>query len=130
MAELRIVEEEKAKLTAQTEIYNAIADEVAPGESLNATVYEYIMNAVFEAQIVDEETRQTILETAKKMQAELTADAAEQAAEDSFDTSDDVFSDEYEESYPGDPAALEGDGDPNYYETDVDSGDESDVQYE
>ncbi len=130
VAELRIVEEEKAKLTAQTEIYNAIADEVAPGESLNATVYEYIMNAVFEAQIVDEETRQTILETAKKMQAELTADAAEQAAEDSFDTSDDVFSDEYEESYPGDPAALEGDGDPNYYETDVDSGDESDVQYE
>ena len=85
VAELRIVEEEKAKLTAQTEIYNAIADEVAPGESLNATVYEYIMNAVFEAQIVDEETRQTILETAKKMQAELTADAAEQAAEEISD---------------------------------------------
>ena len=50
--------------------------------------------------------------------------------EDSFDVWDEVFSDEYEESYSGDPAAFEGDGDPNYYETDVDSGDESDVQYE
>ena len=38
------------------------------------------MDAVFDAQIVDEETRQTILETAKKMQDDLAAEAAEQAA--------------------------------------------------
>ena len=78
--ELRVVEEEKAKFTAQTETINAIAYEIAPGESLNPAVYEYIMDAVFDAQIVDEETRQTILETAKKMQDDLAAEAAEQAA--------------------------------------------------
>ena len=57
-------------------------------------------------------------------------DLLAEEAEDPFDTWDEVFSDWHEESYPGDPAAFEGDGDPNYYETDVDSGDESDVQYE
>ena len=57
-------------------------------------------------------------------------DLLAEEAEDPFDTWDEVFSDWHEESYPGDPAALEGDGDPNYYETDVDSADEPDVQYE
>ena len=96
--ELRVVEEEKAKFTAQTETINAIAYEIAPGESLNPAVYEYIMDAVFDAQIVDEETRQTILETAKKMQDDLAAEAAEQAAAE--------FSDGWGEN-PGDEVSDE-----------------------
>ena len=100
--ELRVVEEEKAKFTAQTETINAIAYEIAPGESLNPAVYEYIMDAVFDAQIVDEETRQTILETAKKMQDDLAAEAAEQAAAEFSDgwgeNPDDEVSDEWAEN--------------------------------
>ena len=108
--ELRVVEEEKAKFTAQTETINAIAYEIAPGESLNPPVYEYIMDAVFDAQIVDEETRQTILETAKKMQDDLAAKAAEQAAAEFSDgweeNPEDEMSDEWAEN-PDDKVSNE-----------------------
>ena len=85
MMELRVIEEERAKLSAQMEKINGIADEVTAGDDIDPSVYDYIMNAVYEAQIVDEETRQTILETAKKMQDDLAAEAAEQAAAETSD---------------------------------------------
>lgn len=53
-------------------------------------------------------------------------DLLAEEAEDPFDTWDEAFSDEYEASYSGDPAALEGDGDINYYDTDVTWSDASD----
>ena len=53
-------------------------------------------------------------------------DALLNEKEDSFDAWDEAFSDEYEASYSGDPAALEGDGDINYYDTDVTWSDASD----
>lgn len=80
IVELRVIEEEKAKVSAQVSKVNEIADEVTAGGDIDPSVYDYIMDAVYEAQIVDEETRQTILETAKKMQDNLAAEAAEQAA--------------------------------------------------
>ena len=60
------------------------------------------MDAVDEAQIVDEETRQNILETAKKMQDNLAAEAAEQAAAEFSDgweeNPEDEVSDEWAEN--------------------------------
>ena len=50
--------------------------------------------------------------------------------EDSFDAWDEVFGDWYEETYSGDPSALESDGETNYYETEVELGDEPDGWYE
>ena len=98
IVELRVIEEEKAKVSAQVSKVNEIADEVTAGGDIDPSVYDYIMDAVYEAQIVDEETRQTILETAKKMQDNLAAEAAEQAAAE--------FSDGWGEN-PGDEVSDE-----------------------
>ncbi len=102
IVELRVIEEEKAKVSAQIAKVNEIADEVTAGGDIDPSVYDYIVNAVYDAQIVDEETRQTILETARKMQAELTADATEQAAEEISDgwgeNPEDEVSDEWAEN--------------------------------
>ncbi len=102
IVELRVIEEEKAKVSAQISKVNEIADEVTAGGDIDPSVYDYIMDAVYEVQIVDEETRQAILETAKKMQDDLAAEAAEQAAAEFSDgwgeNPEDEVSDEWAEN--------------------------------
>lgn len=110
--ELRVIEEEKTRLSAQTAKINEIAEEVMPGAEIDPSVYDYIINAVYEAQIVDEETKQTILETAKRMMDGLAVETSEQEAVEAFDElpehSDVEAPDEWEEN-PDEPETWDED---------------------